>query len=271
MRKTNRKFTALILSLVTLCSATALTVYADPDDVTTSYDDTVVSEPGGGDVISDPEPYVPPVVQPDPSYVDPAPSSDTGDNTPSYDGGQSTYEPQQPDPYQQEPQQETPQENPEPTINYDADYYNNMYGGNVISYDMNTEFNDDYQNAVVDNYNLGMTFDEFEKATDYQSATADLDNTVDMYTSNGSIREQNLSKKDWQEISLSFDKGSANGTGDFSFIKNNNSDQDSNLSVLFLIVGILFVLTAVSIVIYMIICVTRRNQKQTAVSQNKPK
>ncbi len=278
MRKTSQKLTSLILTFMMLCSVATFSVYADPDDNTISYNDNTVSD-GGGDnpIVVDPEPYSS-VVDPEPysSVVDPEPIPSHNDDPisvpdSSYDDGQSNYDPEPPYSYDDgnnnnNNQQEISQVNPEPTINYDADYYNNMYGGNVIDYDINSDFNDDYQNAIVDNYNPGMSFEEFEMATDYQSATAVVDKTVDMYNSNGSIKEQNLSKKDWQEISLSFDKGSANGTGDFSFIKNNNSDQDSNFSILFLIVGILFILTAVSIVLHMIISSARRKKKSNTIS-----
>ena len=275
MRKTSLKLTSLILTFMMVCSVATFSVYADPDDNTISYNDNTVSD-GGGDnpivvdpepysSVVDPEPYVPPVVDPEPtpSYNDnPISVPDS-----SYDDGQNNDNPEPPYSYDDgNSQQEIPPNNPEPNINYDADYYNNMYGGNVIDYDINSDFNDDYQNAIVDNYNPGMSFEEFEMATDYQSATAVVDKTVDMYNSNGSIKEQNLSKKDWQEISLSFDKGNANGTGDFSFIKNNNSDQDSNFSILFLIVGILFILTAVSIILYMIISSARRKKKSNTTS-----
>ena len=267
MKKLCKKLIVLALSVITVCSSAVLTVYADPDDVTTSYNDTTVSDGGTSEIPPvEPEPYVPPVVDPVPSVVEPEPYSydDTPSipDTPSYDDGQNYTSELQP----YDNPQEIPQENPEP--NYDADYYNNMYGGNVISYDMNTEFNDDYQNAIVDNYNPGMTFDQFEMATDYQSATVSVDKTVDMFTSNGSINQQNLSKKDWQEISLSFDKGNMDTSGDFSFIKNNTSDKDSNLSILFLIVGILFICTAVFIVLYMIISSARRTSKEKISSDN---
>ena len=278
MKKATRKLTALILTFMLVCSVTVFSVYADPDDTTTSYNDNTVSNGGGDNPPVDSEPYVPSVVDPEPyvpSVVDPEPVTPSHNDEPvsvpdiSYDDGQGNYTPEPPYSYDDgSNQQEPPQNNPEPTINYDADYYNNMYGGNVIDYDINSDFNDDYQNAIVDNYNPGMSFEEFEMATDYQSATAAVDKTVDMYNSNGSIREQNLSKKDWKEISLSFDKGNANGTGDFSFIKNNNSDQDSNFSILFFIVGILFILTAVSIVLYMIISSVRRRKKLNTPSQN---
>ncbi|MBQ7522083.1 MAG: hypothetical protein IJU14_04290, partial [Clostridia bacterium] len=220
MRKTSLKLTSLILTFMMVCSVATFSVYADPDDNTISYNDNTVSD-GGGDnpivvdpepysSVVDPEPYVPPVVDPEPtpSYNDnPISVPDS-----SYDDGQNNDNPEPPYSYDDgNSQQEIPPNNPEPNINYDADYYNNMYGGNVIDYDINSDFNDDYQNAIVDNYNPGMSFEEFEMATDYQSATAVVDKTVDMYNSNGSIKEQNLSKKDWQEISLSFDKGNANG------------------------------------------------------------
>ena len=262
-----KKLTAVLLSVMMLFCTASMTVYADPDDNLSPYGDNQNPD----QPIVNPDPVVdpnPPVVEPDP-VVDPNPPVVEPDPVSSYID-EPIDTPVNPDPYipenpQDNPQQEIPQDggdtSQEPTVNYDADYYNDMYGGNVISYDMNRDFNDDYQNAIIDNYDPGMTFEEFEKATDYQSATVSMDNTVDMYTSNGSIKEQNLSKKDWQEISLSFDKGGANGTGDFSFIKDNNSDRDSNLSVMFLIVGVLLIVIAVFIVLYMIVSAAKRRKR----------
>jgi len=264
-----KKLTAVLLSVMMAFCAATMTVYADPDDNSPSYGDNQNPDPA---VVTPDPPVVnpdPPVVNPDPPVVvEPDPPVVNPDPVPSYtDDPIDTPinpEPYNPENTQENPQQEIPQDggdiSQEPTVNYDANYYNDMYGGNVISYEMNNDYNDNYQNAIVDNYNPGMTFEEFEKATDYQSATVSMDKAVDMYTSNGSIKEQNLSKKDWQDISLSFDKSGANGTGDFSFIKDNNSDKDSNLSIMFLIVGVLLIVIAVSIVLYMIVSVAKRRK-----------
>lgn len=64
---------------------------------------------------------------------------------------------------------------------------------------------------------------------------------------------------------------SLNGTGDFSFIKDNDSKEDSNFSVLFLIFGIVFVAVSVTLVFYMIISSVRRRKRvkaAAAVSEN---
>ena len=184
-------------------------------------------------------------------------------------------DPQPADPYNTDNNQQNPDNvniqpnyNDSPQINYDADYYNNMYGENIINYDLNDL---EFQSAINDTYNPGMTFEEFEKATDYQYATVSPDKVVDMYNSNGSTSAQTLSAKDWQDISLNFDNRSLNGTGDFSFIKDNDSKEDSNFSVLFLIFGIVFVAVSVTLVFYMIISSVRRRKRvkaAAAVSEN---
>ena len=242
MKNVKRKILSVLIALLMASTSMTITVYADPDTGTTgSAADPVVQPVEPVQPIEPVQPAEPQVIEPYNPDVQQNPddgNNQQGDNT---QGSQ---------------------------INYDADYYNSLYGGNIINYDLNDV---EFQSAINDTYNPGMTFEEFEKATDYQYATVSPDKVVDMYNSNGSTSAQTLSAKDWQDISLNFDNRSLNGTGDFSFIKDNDSKEDSNFSVLFLIFGIVFVAVSVTLVFYMIISSVRRRKRvkaAAAVSEN---
>ena len=97
-----------------------------------------------------------------------------------------------------------------------------------------------------------MSFNEFEQATDYQSATASTENTVGMYNSNGSDNAT-LDSNDWNDLQLDLSKVSSDGTGDFSFIKNNNSDKDSNMTMLLFVFGIIFVVGSLLLMTYVVV------------------
>ena len=97
-----------------------------------------------------------------------------------------------------------------------------------------------------------MSFNEFEQATDYQSATASTENTVGMYNSNGSDNAT-LDSNDWKDLQLDLSKVSSDGTGDFSFIKNNNSDKDSNMTMLLFVFGVIFVAGSLLLMTYVVV------------------
>ena len=97
-----------------------------------------------------------------------------------------------------------------------------------------------------------MSFNEFEQATDYQSATASTENTVGMYNSNGSDNAT-LDSNDWNDLQLDLSKVSSDGTGDFSFIKNNNSDKDSNMTMLLFVFGVIFVAGSLLLMTYVVV------------------
>jgi hypothetical protein len=109
-----------------------------------------------------------------------------------------------------------------------------------------------------------MSFDDFERATDYSSAIVDTETpTVDMYNSNGSDTVT-LSSADWNDIKLNLGGASADGTGDFSFIKDNDSEENSNASILFLIFGIIFVLSSIALIVYLIATTVRSRKLEKA-------
>ena len=140
---------------------------------------------------------------------------------------------------------------PDYSTGYEDTYTDSGY---VEYYEPEYSYSEDY----------GMSFDEFERATDYSSAMVDTESpTVDMYNSNGSDTDT-LSSDDWNDIKLNLGEASADGTGDFSFIKDNTSDENSNKSILFLIFGVVFLLSAVSIIIYLIATAIRSKKLEKA-------
>ncbi len=267
MKNLKRKILSVFAAFLMVSTFMTVTVYADPD---TGLSSNVDPQPVDPQPV-DPQPVDPQPVDPqpvDPQPVDPQPVDPQPVNPQPVDP--QPVDPQPADPYNTDNNQQNPDDvniqpnyNDSPQINYDADYYNNMYGENIINYDLNDL---EFQSAINDTYNPGMTFDEFEKATDYQYATVAPDKVVNMYNSNGSTSAQRLSEKDWKDISLSFDNKGLDGTGDFSFIKDNDSKEDSNFSILFLIFGIVLVLVSVTLVFYMIISSVRRRKRVKAAA-----
>ncbi|MEE0858693.1 MAG: hypothetical protein U0M12_04390 [Acutalibacteraceae bacterium] len=241
MKNIKRKTVSVLLALSMLGAVATLTAYAEPIE---GEGDVPVTDDGGTMDTPVVDTVDPPV---DDTPVDDTPVNDTpvqddvttGDSSSNsgdeYVSGDSTVD----------NTDSTVTDNSDSTVNYDADYYYDMYN----SGDYGTVYEEP---QVTYDYDPGMSFDEFERATDYQSATASTENMVDMYNSNGSD-STTLSDADWADISLNFDNVSADGTGDFSFIKNNNSDKDSNLSVLFLIFGIIFVASSLAMITYLIV------------------
>ena len=191
--------------------------YVDPGYSEPNYDEPVVDTP----VVDTPVVDTPVVDEPDysdPSYDDP--NNNTGDYS---------------DDYSDDTTDDYYSDDSDNQINYDADYYHNYY---------DQGYDNSFQSQEIYDEN-GNSYNDFERATDYNSASVDTDNVVDMYNSNGSD-DNTLTSDDWAEIKLNLGTNSAKGTGDFSFIKDNKSEQDSNLSVLLLIFGIVFVVSSVA-------------------------
>lgn len=234
-----KRFVSVLLALSMIGTASAFTAYADELDGTVTDGDYVVDDSNTGN-------YTPPADTP---VVDDTPIVDTpADDTGDYGDGTVT---------------DTPNYTPDDSYSDTGSQDGNVTSDNIdygTTDDYNTGYDDYYTDSgYVDYYepqynnNYGMSFDEFERATDYSSAIVDTETpTVDMYNSNGS-NMNTLSSNDWNDIKLNLGETSADGTGDFSFIKDNNSEQNSNKSILFLIFGIVFVLGSVSLIIYLIV------------------
>lgn len=256
MKNIKRKTICVLTAIAMLGSVATLTVFAEPTDagdvpaVDVPVDDTPavdvpVDDTPSVDIPVDDTPVEDIPVQDDVNTDDGGSSSGgyiPDNNTDSNTGSDVT-------------------DNSNTDVNYDADYYYDMYN--------NGDYGTVYEEPQVTyDYDPGMTFDEFERATDYQSATADTESMVDMYNSNGSD-SVTLSESDWADISLNLDKASADGTDDFSFIKDNNSDKDSNVSVLFLIFGIIFVASALTMITYLIVSGVRNRRLANDTDTNK--
>lgn len=254
-----KKFISILLSLSIIGTASAFTAYADEFDDTVT-DDYVSDDSNTGNytppvetppVVEDPPAEIPPVVEtPDDN------TGDYGDDTPDV--------PDTPDVTPDDSYDDTGNENSGVTdddTDYDTsdDYYEDDY-----CYEDDYYYDDYYYEPQYSDYNYGMSFDDFERATDYSSAIVDTETpTVDMYNSNGSDNIT-LSSADWNEIKLNLGGKSADGTGDFSFIKDNDSDENSNASILFLIFGVVFVLSSVALIVYIIATAIRSRKLQKA-------
>lgn len=267
MKNLKRKALVLFLTISMVGSISIPTVYAEPE-VNEGNSEVIVSPGDNNDVTIDTPPAddnVTPDIPPDTPVTPPAdPPQEPGvsdipstDDTPSYDDNTSDYTPDN--------ENNSTSQDSSSQINYDTDYYNDMYNNGY--YDSNNTYYDDSW-MMEDTYDPNMSFDEFERATDYESATAATMNAVDMYNSNGSSSDT-LSKDDWAEITLNFDETAVNSSDDFSFIKNNDATFDSNLSILLLILGILFVAVSLSIITYMIINKLRRYKTPSPSSLGK--
>lgn len=256
MKNLKNKALVLFLAMSIVGSASIFTVYAEPEIY--AGESEVVVDPGNDSDVTIDTPVVEDPVTPDISDTPVTPPADTPqepnvsdtpsyNDTPSYEDNDSSYTPDVNDNINQDSSSQ---------INYDANYYNDMYNNGY--YDSNETY---YDNSwvVEDTYDPNMSFDEFEKATDYESATAATVNTVDMYNSNGST-SNTLSKDDWAEITLNFDETSVNSSDDFSFIKDNDTNFDSNLSILLLVLGIVLVAGSLSLITYMIVSKVRRSK-----------
>ncbi len=220
-----KKLISVLLAISMVGAFSAVTVYADELDSTITDNDYTTDDGNTGEI--------PPV---EPPAIDDTPSEDIipdDSNSDSYDdSGNSSST------------------NIQDNNNFD-DSDNIDYGTSDDQYVYDDTYSSDYSDQSYQNYDSGMSFDEFERATDY-SATIDTESpTVDMYNSNGSDNDT-LSSSDWNDIRLNLGESPAGGVGDFSFIKDNNSDENSNFSILFLIFGIIFVVASIILIIYLI-------------------
>ena len=213
MKNFVNKIAAAFLAAAMICSFTAITAYADPSD----SEAVVVPDDG----------------------VDNTGGDNTGvDNTVGNDTDSSIT-----------PDDSNTYNNDGDTGSSSTDYDYNYYS-NFDSQDYDSSAGNIPQEQSI--YDPGMSFNEFEQATDYQSATASTENTVGMYNSNGSDNAT-LDSNDWNDLQLDLSKVSSDGTGDFSFIKNNNSDKDSNMTMLLFVFGVIFVAGSLLLMTYVVV------------------
>ena len=223
MKNFVNKIAAAFLAAAMICSFTAITAYADPSDSeAVVVPDDGVDNTGG-----------------DNTGVDNTGGDNTGvDNTVGNDTDSSIT-----------PDDSNTYNNDGDTGSSSTDYDYNYYS-NFDSQDYDSSAGDIPQEQSI--YDPGMSFNEFEQATDYQSATASTENTVGMYNSNGSDNAT-LDSNDWNDLQLDLSKVSSDGTGDFSFIKNNNSDKDSNMTMLLFVFGVIFVAGSLLLMTYVVV------------------
>ena len=238
MKNFVNKIAVAFLAAAMICSFTAITAYADPSDSeavvvpddgvdNTGGDNTGVDNTGGDNTGGDN------------TGVDNTGGDNTGvDNT----GGNDTDSSITPD--------DSNTYNNDGDIGSSSTDYDYNYYSNFDSQDYDSSAGDIPQEQSI--YDPGMSFNEFEQATDYQSATASTENTVGMYNSNGSDNAT-LDSNDWNDLQLDLSKVSSDGTGDFSFIKNNNSDKDSNMTMLLFVFGVIFVAGSLLLMTYVIV------------------
>ena len=213
MKNFKNKIAAAFLAAAMICSFTAITAYADPSD----SEAVVVPDDG----------------------VDNTGGDNTGVDNTVGDDNDSSITPDDSNTYNNDG------DTGSSSTDYDYNYYSNF-----DSQDYDSSAGDIPQEQSI--YDPGMSFNEFEQATDYQSATASTENTVGMYNSNGSDNTT-LDSNDWKDLQLDLSKVSSDGTGDFSFIKNNNSDKDSNMTMLLFVFGIIFVAGSLLLMTYVVV------------------
>ena len=228
MKNFINKIAAAFLAAAMICSFTAITAYADPSDSeavvvpddgvdNTGGDNTGVDNTGGDNTGGDNTGV-------DNTVGNDTDSSITPDDSNTYNNDGDTGS---------------------SSTDYDYNYYSNF-----DSQDYDSSAGDIPQEQSI--YDPGISFNEFEQATDYQSATASTENTVGMYNSNGSDNAT-LDSNDWNDLQLDLSKVSSDGTGDFSFIKNNNSDKDSNMTMLLFVFGVIFVVGSLLLMTYVVV------------------
>ncbi|MCI6008067.1 hypothetical protein ACTQ3M_02895 [Oscillospiraceae bacterium LCP25S3_E10] len=254
MKNFKNKIAAAFLAVAMICSFTAITAYADPGDSGEVVvvpgdggDNTGGDTPGdntggdntGGDIPSSDN------TGGDNTGGDTPGDNTGGDNTGGDNSGDNTDNNTPPDDNNDYNNGGDTGDNSGSGTDYDYNYYNNF---DNQGYDSSANSIPQEQSI----YDPGMSFNEFEQATDYQSATASTEKTVDMYNSNGSDNTT-LDANDWKDLELNLSKVSSDGTGDFSFIKNNNSDKDSNMTMLLFIFGIIFVVGSLALMAYIVI------------------
>ncbi len=259
MKNFINKIAAAFLAAAMICSFTAITAYADPSDSeavvvpddgvdNTGGDNTGVDNTGGDNTGGDNTGVD--NTGGDNTGVDNTGGDNTGvDNTGGDNTGVDNNTVGNDTDSSITPDDSNTYNNDGDTGSSSTDYDYNYYS-NFDSQDYDSSAGDIPQEQSI--YDPGMSFNEFEQATDYQSATASTENTVGMYNSNGSDNAT-LDSNDWNDLQLDLSKVSSDGTGDFSFIKNNNSDKDSNMTMLLFVFGIIFVAGSLLLMTYIVV------------------
>lgn len=149
-----------------------------------------------------------------------------------------------------------------------SNYDNNNNGDNGNSYTdggASTVYEENNSAIVGSAENFGNSVTSYdqdgneyrEPPTDYEEPTSD----PGLYSVSGNGNGSTLSADEWK-LALDTEKLSADGSGDFSFIKNNDASGDSNTSFLFLIAGILLILISITILTVMIVFYRKKKKAE---------
>src|SRR5574344_403124 len=249
MVQTKKKIISLLVAGTLLLSTGAATVFAEPGDGTGQ---SVVVSSGNTDTstVSPQSQYSQPVYDNSSVYV---PDSTPQYSTPDYSS--SSYV------------DESQNNNNDNSNNNDTN--TNSQGGPSTVFDggngsavTGSEYNFGSSAAVDHDGNpYGATM-----PTNFEQPTSD----PNIYKVASSVDGSTLSSDEWK-IALNADQMSADGTGDFSFIKDNDAAGDQNGSIWFLVGGIICFVAAFAIVLFVILSYVRKRKAVAAgVTRQRP-
>lgn len=115
-----------------------------------------------------------------------------------------------------------------------------------------------YQSGEIDDSGVYNVEDDSSSSVSSTASLYDVSKTIDSST---------LDSDAWQ-LALDFDETAADGTGDFNFIKNNTSADDSTMSKWIFYVGCGLLAVALFGIIFVIASVSSRSKKIKAMAAN---
>lgn len=216
---------SIALSVILILTIGCFSAYAEPgDDSTVS---SAVSSPDYNDSQVDPpqEPVTP---------VTPA-EPENPDNNNDYSVPDVSY-----------PDYNTPDDNQ----NYSPD--NNGYTDGSVDFSVDDSQDDYYSPAPESHLSEPESRIEGNEPPTYNAQLYDVSSHLDSST---------LSSDDW-DLALDFNNG-GDGTGDFNFIKKNNSSFDENFSIWILFLGIALIIISLIIIATVIITTKRKKKLQS--------
>lgn len=157
------------------------------------------------------------------------------------------------EPTQDVPVTDAPYVEPTQSVDYGNDGYDD---NNDYNYDDDYNNSDDYDDSYDDSQNDNNLYAGGEVYTDPISTAP----SADLYDSNHIIDENELSNKDWKDISARLKNAGESDTDsdDFSFIKNNDSLGDNGEWLL--ICGIFCLLLGIAGIVYLIMSAVKRRK-----------
>lgn len=157
------------------------------------------------------------------------------------------------EPTQDVPVTDAPYVEPTQSVDYGNDDYDD---NNDYNYDDDYNNSDDYDDSYDDSQNDNNLYAGGEVYTDPISTAP----SADLYDSNHIIDENELSNKDWKDISARLKNAGESDTDsdDFSFIKNNDSLGDNGEWLL--ICGIFCLLLGIAGIVYLIMSAVKRRK-----------